>query len=581
MKKIIYFIAIICMLPILSGCEDFLDSQSYVTKNSDTFPKTEDDVNQMVTGVYNALSLCMNNDNMACSYFFVVELAADDRFGGGGLNDKGPQSINHLMYNDPSMLNGFWASHYTGIARANGALAALDNFEEGDLKNQKVGEVKFLRALLNFELVQIFGDVPLMKAAPENVAEAKSAPPQSTQEEIFKFIASDLWDAYSTMPSYKWNEVTSGTATKWAAAGLLARVWLFYTGFYGKDALPTEDGSVTRDQVVAALEDCMNNSDHQLVDDFRSLWGYTNMDTKKDYPYAQDAPNWVMDGLNKEHVFVKKMIPNATWQANPQCNQYLLFFALRSGNNTDYRNTFPLGQGWGMGPVNTRLWDEWIADEPSDPRRKASIYNQAEEAIDYSGQWGADRQMEETGLWQKKVVATTAYGKPNTATGLWNYFTSTPDYFNISGDDFQQGGGTDLIIIRYADILLMHSELTRTVTGMNQVRARAGLPGIAGYSDTALRNERRHELAFEGVRWGDIRRWGIAADVLPTMYGVAIHNDNLWTTMKPQGSGIADRYRQTKGFFMKPQTQIDLSAGAYTQNAGWGNDAVFSSWVDN
>ncbi|MCL1932412.1 MAG: RagB/SusD family nutrient uptake outer membrane protein [Candidatus Azobacteroides sp.] len=581
MKKIIYFITVIGMLSILSGCEDFLDSQSYINKNSETFPVTDDDVNQMVTGVYNALSVCMNNDNMACSYFLLSELAADDRFGGGGLNDKNPQAISHLMYNDPSLLNGFWTSHYIGIARANAALTALDNFEEGDLKNQKVGEVKFLRALFNFELVQILGDVPLMKAIPKDVAEAKSAPPQSTQEEIFKFIASDLWDAYSNMPSSQWNEVASGTVTKWAAAGLLARVWLFYTGFYGKDALPTEDGSVTRDQVVAALEDCMNNSGHELISDFRSLWGYTNMDTKKDYPYAQDAPNWVMDGMNSEHVFVKKMIPHSTWQTYPQCNQYLLFFALRNGNNTDYRNTFPMGQGWGFGPVNTRLWDEWVADEPNDPRRKASIYNQADEAIDYSGQWGADRQMEETGLWQKKVVATTAYGNPNSDTGLWNYFTSAPDYYNISGDDYQHGGGTDLIIIRYADILLMHSELTRTVTGMNRVRARVGLPGIAAYSDNALRNERRHELAFEGVRWGDIRRWGIAADVLPAMYGVAVHNDNLWTTMKPQGSGVADRYRQTKGFFMKPQIQIDLSGGAYTQNDGWGNDAVFNSWVDN
>jgi len=576
MKKLFYLIAIAGMLPVLWSCENFLDTQSFTKKNSETFPKTEDDANQMVTGVYNSLNLFMAN--VTSSYYYIATLACDDQFGGGGVNDKNPEAFHHLMYTDRDMLEGLWESHYTGIARANAALAALDELPEGDLKNQKIGEVKFLRALFYFELVQMLGDVPLMKAAPDNVKEAESSPPQSPQDSIYRFIATDLWDAYSTMPATKWDAVSSGTVTKWAAAGLLARVYLFYTGFYGKDSLPIDDGTVTKDQVVAALEDCMNNSGHQLVPDFRSLWGYSNMDTKKDYPYAKDAPDWVMDGSNPEHVFVKKMVPHGAWQSNPQCNQYLLFFALRNGSATDYKNIFPMGQGWGFGPVNTRLWDEWVTDEPNDMRRQASIYNQALEAIDYSGQWGADRQMEETGLWQKKVVAITSY---KNGTDLWNYFTSAPDYYDVPGDNFQHGGGTDLIIIRFADVLLMHSELTKTVTGMNQVRARAGLPAIGAYSETALRNERRHELAFEGLRWGDIRRWGIAQDVLPEMYGVPIHNDNVWTVMKPQGTGVADRYNKTKGFFMIPQTQIDLSDGVLIQNQGWDADAVFNSWLDN
>ena len=578
MKKLIYLITIAFLLPVLSGCEDFLDTKSYTTKDSQSFPKTEEDASQMVVGVYNSLTRCTNQ--VMSSYFLIAELASDDRFGGGGYNDKASQALGHLMKNEDDMMNQLWTTHYTGIARANAALTALETLDEGDLKNQKMGEVRILRAFFYFELVQILGDIPMMSAAPENVQEAMEAPEQVSQDEIYKFIASDLWEAYSTMPSTQWNSVTSGTATKWAAAGLLARVWLFYTGFFQKDALPMEEGQITREQVAAALNDCISNSGHSLVPDFRSLWPYTNSVTKKDYVYASSIPEWVRDGQNPEHVFVKKMVPHGTWQSNPQCNEYSLFFGIRNGNNTNYKDLFPMGQGWGMGPVNTVLWDEWVVDEPEDLRREGSIYNQAIEASNYDGQWGADRMVEETGLWQKKVVATTAY-KPN-GTDLWNYFTSDAAYYDIPQDNFQHGCGTDLIYLRYADILLMQSEITRTADGINAVRNRAKLAPIAAYSDAALRKERRYELAFESLRWGDIRRWHIAEEVLPKMYGTRIFNETQFTTMKPQGGPtIADRYRATQGFFMIPQTQINLAgADKLKQNAGWGSEATFVQWTE-
>ena len=590
MKKIIYLFAIALVFPVLSGCEDFLDTTSYTTKDSQSFPRTQEDADQMVTGVYNGLTLCVRN--VMSSYFMLAELSSDDRFGGGGYNDKASQALGHLMMTDVDMLNGFWTNHYTGIARANAALAALELLDEGTFKNQKIGEVKTILALLYFELVQMLGDVPLMKSAPENVAQAKEAPPQASQEDIYKLIATSLWEAYNDMPAERWNVRPSGTATKWAAAGLLARVYLFYTGFYGKDTLPLEDGGqVTGAQVAAALKDCIDNSGHDLLSDFRSLWAYTNSISKVDYPFARDAATWVRDGQNAEHVFVKKMVPHDTWQSNQHCNEYCLFFALRNGSGTNYKNVFPMGQGWGMGPVNTRLWDEWIIDEPTDMRRRASIWHYDQESIfvngvetkvDYSRQWDADMQVEETGLWQKKVVSTTAYGKGAGGADLWNSFTSAPAYFNNPNDNFQHGYGTDLIFLRFADILLMHSEITKTADGMNRVRARVNLPPVA-YSDEALRKERRYELAFEGHRWMDIRRWDIAEEALNRMYGVAIHNDGIVTVMKQQSpGGKGERYKKTRGFFRIPQRQVDLAgSGNLVQNPGWDSDATFLQWNDN
>ena len=582
MKKLIYLIAIIFMLPVITGCEDFLDSQSYTTKDSNSFPKTEADANQMLTGVYAVLSTAFNNDPNA-SYFFVSELASDDRFGGGGNNDKHLQAVNHLLYYERDKFKAFWSDRYLGVSRASATLAALETMDEGDLKNQKLGEARVLRAFFYFELVQFLGDVPLMKSAPETVNDALESPAQASQEEIFQQIGTDLWEAYSTMPTVKWNTYPSGTITKWVAAGMLARVWLFYTGFYGKTSLPIDGGEVTSAQVAAALKECIDSSGHELLPDFRSLWTYTNSVTKQRYPFAADAPTWIKDGSNQEHVFVLKNVGLNDWSGSQLrfTNQLALYFGVRNdGKSTRYTNIFPMGQGWGAGPVSTKLWDQWLVDEPNDPRRKASIYNVEDEGSGY--EYGGDHQMEETGLWQKKIVPITAYGKNNDTNQLYASFFSTSAYESYTGDNFQVGNASDVPLIRFADILLMHSEITKTADGMNRVRGRVGLPAVA-YSDNAIRKERRYELAFEGLRWGDIRRWGIAEQVLGDMYNVAISNDGIQTVMKVQGGAgdVVARYRATKGFFWIPQTEIDLANGALKQNAGWeGTDAVFISFTN-
>jgi hypothetical protein len=574
MKKIIFYLFIVVFAG--TGCESFLDTESYTKKNSSNFPLNEDDAEQLLTGVYTTLSRAQASPER--TYFFLSELASDDRYGGGGENDKHFQAMAHLLQENLNAFQVFWAAKYTGVARANFAISNLATIENEDIRNQKMGEALFLRAYTYFELVQMFGDIPFIERAPEDAEEAKNPPVQTSAKDIFAYIASDLKQAYEAMPAYAWNQVQSGTVTKWAAAGLLARVYLFYTGFYQESSLPNSSGeAITKDYVVAALDNCIANSGHGLIDDFRSLWPYTNSESKKNYVYAQVAPDWVRDGENKEHVFAVKNSHMASWSTTTGfANQYCLFFGIRSGGKIDYHNTFPFGQGWGAGPVAPNLWNEWKADEPNDIRREASIYDVTTETTNYP--YGEDAQMEESGFWQKKIVATTAY-KPN-GVDLYNSFTSSTTYYGDGEtDDFQLGHETDLIIIRYADILLMHSELTETTTGINQVRARVGLPPIASYSLAALQKERRYELAFEGVRWGDIRRWHIAEEALPKQYGQPIYNRGVATTMKRQGDGLAARYQATQGFMPIPQSEIDLANGALKQNAGW-DVPPFVSWQE-
>ena len=112
------------------------------------------------------------------------------------------------------------------------------------------------------------------------------------------------------MPNQKWNQCVSGLrhATKWDAEALLARVYLFYTGFYSDkngeniNALPLVDTetfeiineTIGKDYVISKLEDCIANSGHSLVSDFRLMWPYMNSVTKPQYTYAKDIPGtWI------------------------------------------------------------------------------------------------------------------------------------------------------------------------------------------------------------------------------------------------------------------------------------------------
>lgn len=577
MKKSIFLAAL--ALFTLSSCEDFLDSENYTKKNSENFPVDETDANQLLTGVYATLNAAVSNPEH--TYFYLAELASDDRFGGGGENDKNMQVLDHLLYTDLDRFAPFWSVRYKGINRANMAIANLVNMENEELRNQKMGEALFLRALSYFELTQMFGNIPVIEKAPDTVEDAQTPPTQISDKEVYKYIASDLKSAYDMMPEYTWKDVNSGTVTKWAAAGLLARVYLFYTGFFNETSLPTLEGEVTKAEVISALEGCMQKSGHSLVNDYRSLWGYTNSVSKKDYEYAMDASDWVKDGENAEQVFVVKFAYLAAWPSNGvtgYSNQYCLHFGIRnSGANDRYVNLYPFGEGWGAGPVNPGLWNEWKQSEPNDPRAKASILNVEDETKDY--QYGADKCMEESGFWQKKYISTRAYTSGVGSDMLYSFTTSDKYYGDNSTQQFQCSHSVDLSVIRYADILLMHSELTETADGINAVRARVGLPAV-GYTLENLKKERRHELAFEGTRWGDIRRWGDAETALESQLGQPIYNREIPTVMKDQGAGYAARYKATKGYMPIPSSEIALSNGAIVQNEGWDNSAVYVSWTE-
>lgn len=566
--RIILILTLGCLL---AGCDSFLDTGNYMKKDTGNFPSTQDDAMQMTTGVYSVLKSQISY--VRTSHFFVAEMAGDDRLGGGSRNNGESQAIDRLQYSEESQFADFWRVTYSGIFRANSAIATMDDVTDWNipaLKEQYLGEVYFLRALYYLQLVQVFGEVPLL-LSPE--AENK---PKSPAAAIYARIATDLLTAIELLPAKPYHQTESGRATRWAAQALLARTFLFFTGYYQQSELPTVSSRlVTRNDVIAYLEDCIGHSGHELVNDFRNIWAYANKWTKPDYPYSlNNSLEWEGDGC-KETVFAVKFGNHSRNESDKDAlgysNQLCLNFGLRHPGSYNDAQCFPFGQGWAIGTINPTLWEEWLQDEPDDIRREGTILNQHTEM---PPGWTTDRtkQVEETGYWGKKYIPVLARDEDGK---IWKSYSCLA--FGTA-ENYQTSHTNDLILIRLADVYLMHSELTGTVGGINMVRARAGLAPVSSYSAQALKRERRYELATEGLRWWDLLRWHEADATIPTnQEGVPI---KVIGTDYAYRSSFALRFKKTGGFFPIPESQVLLSNGVLIQNTGWlaeDKDAYFEN----
>lgn len=584
MKKTAYLIFAIILL---SSCEDFLNFDPLTQKTSETFPQTIDDVKQIMAGIYTTMSNEQQLTDM--SYLFVCEIASDDKLGGGGINDKNAQAYEAFMYSNPNMLSHNWETTYEGIHRANYAIEQFESLGEDVLstnsKNQYTGEAYFLRAFFYYRLATLYGEVPL-KITTEPIDLGASSP-----DEIFAQIAFDLKKAIELLPKQPYTATENGRVTLWAAQAMMARVWLFYTGFYDKTELPVAGGgAISKQNAIDWLKDCIDKSGHKLVDDFHELWPYTNSLTIGDYEYMQDYITktgktdlvYAADegARNPETLFALQFSNFADWDIRRgYANMYQLYMAPRGLQSLE--RTFPFAGGWGQAnSVPQQMVDQWMADEPTDPRIGASVLDFTEELIREElnpetgkmvqvgylvGEWDF---VLESNFWGKKYLGAVA--KVPEGDG----FKYVNDYSVLmygNNDNNQLSHADELVFIRFADVLLMMSELTEDAQYMNEVRDRSDLPPVA-YSLENLQKERRYELAFEGLRWNDMRRWGdaYAKAGLESQMGTPVLNNGvpaIFNGLNPKG--YSKRYDETKGFFPIPQSQINLSNGLLKQVKGY------------
>ncbi|UAY57070.1 RagB/SusD family nutrient uptake outer membrane protein [Arachidicoccus terrestris] len=527
MKKIYMTAVLILALLQLSCSKSFLDDKKSINKKVESdFYKTPEDAFQALVAAYSMLDVSGNGNIMLSA-----ELASDDCFGGGGTADDGVIQWDRFQsYNDHNA--DAWKKYYQGIYRANQFLKKVDGVDfstEPDLKKQYTGEAKFLRAYFYFDLVRMFGHIPLLT---EPIEGDNYQIPQASPDSVYALISRDLQEAITalTPSAVPYSQIASedyGRATKWAAESLLGRVFLYYTGYYSKATLP---GGYTKDNATAAIDDVIKNSGYGLVQHFKDLWRAASL-------------NDFAGQNNKEAVFAIQYsgAGMGNWDLQ-NGNRFQVMIGIRN------QVVGPYYKGWGFGPVNPGLWNDY---KDGDTRKTATIISIDGEGL--SGSYSVSDQAQYTGYFWKKYQPVGG-----------------PDRPDANGGDFQIDNYDNYVVIRFADVLLMGAELnldknlSKAQGYLNQVRDRAFedashrvtlTAGAAGLK--TIMEERRLELALEGQRYWDLLRQGmtVAKAAIDNTIGGADFLVNFPT--------------ETKGLFEIPQTQIGLSNGTLVQNPGY------------
>ena len=622
-KYILSSLAVLSAATMLTSCNDMLDTDPRVTElTAATFPGKPADVEALNAATYSIMNTMGGGDNSAIlnNPFYWWTLMSDDCYGSGGLQDNVAKSLHHFTTASENQYEYDFILLYGGVSRANTQIETIDNVnwtggKDNVQRKQLLGEAYFMRGFYTLLLTQLYGDIPLITAS---LVTDEMKQQVSAEEKIYPQILSDFTSAKNLMKPERANG--SGHADKYTAEGFIARAWMFWAGFYkGVGELATGDASMTlvaqegcpegttlaKANVIESLRDIINNGGYKLCPDFRSLWQYSNSllwDEAHDgkghaYAFIEDMKRencFDMPGMgngNTEELFQIQFMNASSWSiggtyGNPRMysNYLSCFWGLRNGasNNNGKRDlTYPFNQGWGQGTPSCNLWDDWTAAENvqgheyTDIRKLGTLIDLENELAGYTYE---KDDCEESGYAVKKYadVNLDACAADNDT-----WWSKAPGYTSSSLDNKMQGDHfEDYYLMRYADVLLMMTELTGDASYMNQVQARAGVPQTA-YTLTNLQNERRWEFALEGLRFNDMRRWSgvqkhsensYAAKALQAQRGkmiVCLGEKASKRSLEHMTSSWAKRYADTKGFLPKPQSQITLMNGKMKQNEGW------------
>lgn len=620
MKKYILSALAVCSAAIFTSCDDMLDTDPRVTDaTSATFPGKIADVEALNTATYSIMNTMGGGDADSQNPFYWWELMSDNCFGSGGLQDNKVKSLHHLVQMNSNQYEQPFVLLYGGINRANNQIETIDNVDwtgNEAKRNQLLGEGYFMRGLYTLWLTQLYGDVPLITAT--LITEEMKAQ-VSAEEVIYPQILSDFVSAQNLMSTEK----SSGHANKYVAEAFMARAYMFWAGFYKKVAdlstgsapainLVEQEGctaaSLSQADVVSALRDIVSSGAYELLEDYRSLWQYSNsyvwdetqkaLETGEGHAYkfiadmkrenCFDQPG--MGNGNKEELFQIQFMNASNWNldqkgpyscARMYCNYLSVFWALRvNGHNGDRNFTYPFTQGWGQGTPSNNIWDDWTIAENeggyTDIRKLGSLIDGVTENKEIDYEFVKDC-CEASGFGVKKYNGVTLDAL--TGDSPWWDFAGGESFKGTLENPMQGDHFEDFYLMRYADVLLMLSEMTGDAQYMNQVQKRAGVPETP-YSLKELQNQRRWEFAFEGLRFNDMRRWSgkdggescYAAKALQAQAGkqmVVKGNVANKTTMKHMTCSWTKRYADTNGFLAKPQSQITLMNGNLIQNPGW------------
>ncbi|MFC7666215.1 RagB/SusD family nutrient uptake outer membrane protein [Hymenobacter humi] len=503
--------ALALTLALASGCKDFLDVPPQGQLSEDAIRTDPAAAQKLVDGVYNAMYLGgFDADMHGLQFVILTDVASDDSDKGSSPNDylaNAGTVDNFTLTASNGTVNNVWNGYFQGISRANQALDKIPLSPAADqVKNRLLGEVRFLRGYFYFNLVRLFGGVPKLDRVP--LASEINSPEfqkRASAADIYAFIISDLQFAVDNLPLK--GATQTGRATKAAAQGMLAKVYLYQKNYQKAYELTNE--------IITG-----KSGAYALLPNYADIWRTAGANSSESLFEVQTGVNAACN--------------------NSAVNLYSVSQGPRSGGKGGWAD---LGFGF-----NTPTQQAADAYEPNDVRRAGTI-------IFIQPTAPAGQRSTGTVLWDGFRIPS----KDSVENFRYSYkaYHSRTKEPNCGNNDYLP---KNIRVLRYGEILLINAEAAlqtgnaaAATTNLNAVRTRAGL----GPKPATLANiwqERRVELALEHDRFFDLVR---QESVQPGM---------IVPLFAAQGKTFTKGKNE---LFPIPQPQIDLSGNQLTQNPGY------------
>jgi len=513
MKKIAYLP--LMLLAALSGCVS-LEEEPRSILTTEQFYKTKSDAVAAVDAIYYNLNHSTNNIPFALYsslYNTGMDMATDDVDAGPGSPNPDVRSIAILSYSSLNVrVLQIWQAQYASINRANVAIEKIPPIEMDEaLKSRLLGEAHFLRALYYFNLVRLYGDIPLLLTDQTVLPIDQLKVPRTPQKDVYAQIILDL----NTSADYftKGSTPEKGRATKGAARALLSKVYLTLRDW---------------DNAVKIAEEVISGPyGYDLFEDYSQVF----------LPAFENG---------KEHIFSVQFLANSGGQGHTNMRR-----AIRSG-------VPGLVGGYGEQVTfykegNDNSFNVYKLYSSKDKRRKVTFTRTYKSPTNgkYYG---------------------TPIPNPAVANDSVPFFNK---YWDPAAINNTAESGVNSHVIRFAEVLLIHSEAENELHGatpkayqsLNRVRARAGLDNLTeGLSQDAFRDsvylDRRLELVYEYQRWFDlIRQIGSEqTGVGPEGRGIL-----LKALRKVGKNNVNERHY----LYPIPYSELVRNPNLKTQNPGW------------
>lgn len=577
MKKILYSVLTVLALVGTTSCSDFLDDQKPQGVLDSDMVKDPSNVDNLVISAYAVFTTAEDVNSSFSMWNFDVR--SDDAYKGGNGTSDG--DVFHQLEIEQGVLttnwniNDMWVRLYNCISRVNSAISVLETTSDSyQLKAQRLGEMKFLRAYAHFLLKRLYKNIPFIMDA--NLKQEDYNTLSNTEfnnDEGWQQIINDVEYAYSVLPV---KQTDKGRPSKAAAAAFLTKAYL-YKAYRQDDPSSNQVTSINREDLLKVIEysnpDIYSAGGFDLEADF-----HNNFRPETQYENGVESI-WAMqysinDGtkygnLNWSYGLIVPNIPGVT---DGGCDFYKPSQNLVNAYRTD-ADGHPF--------IDTFNNKDYDLTQDADPRLFLTV---GLTGLPY--EFNSKYMMDASSTWSR-------------SNGLYGYYVTLKQNVDPDCGYMVKGSwwGTPMnrIVFRYADVLLERAEAyaqlaikgegdaKQAINIVNDIRKRAkqSTGMIANYpSDYGVKfnistydgnysaeetlkivkMERRLEMGMESERFFDLVRWGEAEKVLNKYFAEEANNCSIY--------GDAHFTANKNEYLPIPFSQVAASDGHYTQNIG-------------